>query len=154
MSEGFDDVRYIASTTATQSDQIARGELDFTMHFAGPTIVALDAAKPLTVLAGIHAGYFELFAREGIHSIADLRGKSAGIRAPGSSQHVFLSVMAAYVGLDLAKDIRWIASPSVNPRELFAQGKIDSFLGFPPDPQDLRAQKIGHVIINSSVDQP
>jgi NitT/TauT family transport system substrate-binding protein len=153
-SEGFEDVRYVVSTTANQSDQVARGELDFSMHFAGPTIVALDAAKPLTVLAGIHAGCFELFAHEGIRSIADLKGKSVGVQGLGSSQHVFLSVMAAYVGLDPAKDIRWISNPSVNPRELFAQGRIDAFLGFPPDPQDLRARRIGHVIVNSAVDRP
>src|SRR5262249_57322926 len=38
--------------------------------------------------------------------------------------------------------------------ELFASGKIDAFLGFPPEPQDLRARKIGHVIVNSAVDRP
>ena len=27
--------------------------------------------------------------------------------------------------------------------ELFAEGKIDAFLGFPPEPQELRARKIG-----------
>ena len=32
--------------------------------------------------------------------------------------------------------------------ELFAEGKIDAFLGFPPEPQELRARKIGHVILN------
>ena len=34
--------------------------------------------------------------------------------------------------------------------ELFADGKIDAFLGFPPEPQELRARKIGHVILNSA----
>ena len=38
--------------------------------------------------------------------------------------------------------------------ELFAEGKIDAFLGFPPEPQELRARKIGHVILNSAVDRP
>src|SRR5262249_2784807 len=36
----------------------------------------------------------------------------------------------------------------------FAEGKIDAFLGFPPEPQELRARQIGHVIVNSSVDRP
>src|SRR5262249_13759997 len=30
------------------------------------------------------------------------------------------------------------------------EGKIDAFLGFPPDPQELRARNIGRVIVNSS----
>ena len=38
--------------------------------------------------------------------------------------------------------------------ELFDDGKIDAFLGFPPEPQELRARKIGHVIVDSSVDRP
>ncbi len=27
-------------------------------------------------------------------------------------------------------------------------------MGFPPDPQELRAKKIGHVVVNSNVDRP
>ena len=38
--------------------------------------------------------------------------------------------------------------------ELFAEGKIDAFLGFPPEPQELRARKIGRVILNTATDQP
>src|SRR5256885_4105690 len=38
--------------------------------------------------------------------------------------------------------------------ELFAEGKIDAFLGFPPEPQELRARNIGRVIVNSAVDRP
>jgi NitT/TauT family transport system substrate-binding protein len=64
--------------------------------------------------------------------------------------------MAAHVGLDPIKDIHWVIStdPSVKPMELFAAGKIDAFLGFPPEPQELRARNIGRVIVNSSVDHP
>ena len=38
--------------------------------------------------------------------------------------------------------------------QLFVDGKIDAFLGFPPEPQELRARKIGHVIVNSAMDRP
>ena len=37
---------------------------------------------------------------------------------------------------------------------LLAEGKIDAFMGFPPDPQEIRARKIGHVVVNSNVDRP
>jgi NitT/TauT family transport system substrate-binding protein len=33
-------------------------------------------------------------------------------------------------------------SPKVKPIELFADGKIDAFLGAPPEPQVLRARNI------------
>ena len=40
--------------------------------------------------------------------------------------------MAAHVGLDPAKDIHWVTSQSSDkPVELFAEGKIDAFLGSP-----------------------
>jgi NitT/TauT family transport system substrate-binding protein len=65
-----------------------------------------------------------------------------------------MSGMASYVGLDPAKDIRWVTSLSPKPMELFADGKIDAFLGLPPEPQELRARNIGHVIFNSATERP
>jgi NitT/TauT family transport system substrate-binding protein len=38
--------------------------------------------------------------------------------------------------------------------QLLAEGKIDALMGFPPVPQELRAKKIGHVIVNSGIDRP
>jgi NitT/TauT family transport system substrate-binding protein len=35
-----------------------------------------------------------------------------------------------------------------------AEGKIDALMGFPPVPQELRARKIGHVVVSSAVDRP
>jgi NitT/TauT family transport system substrate-binding protein len=95
-----------------------------------------------------------LFANERVRSILDLKGKSVGVQGLGSTPHVFLAVMASYVGLDPVADINWVTSPSVRPKELFVEGKIDAFLGFPPEPQELRARKIGHVVLNSAVDRP
>jgi hypothetical protein len=43
----------------------------------------------------------------------------------------------AYVGLDPLKDINWVVTSSIKPMELYAAGKIDAFLGFPPEPQHL-----------------
>ena len=54
--------------------------------------------------------------------------------------------MAAQVGLDPEKDLQWVIDPKVKPLDLFAEGKIDAFLGFPPEPQELRARDAGHVI--------
>jgi len=136
------------------SESMASGEVDFSLNFAASLILPMDAGESITVLAGVHPGCFELFGREGIDSITDLKGKNVGVQALGSSQHLFLASMATYVGLDPAKDINWVASPSVKPKELFADGKIDAFLGFPPEPQELRARKIGHVIVNSALDPP
>jgi NitT/TauT family transport system substrate-binding protein len=62
--------------------------------------------------------------------------------------------MASYVGLDPVKDIRWVKDPSVGAKDLFIAGKIDAFLAIQPEPQELRARNIGHVLVNSAVDRP
>jgi NitT/TauT family transport system substrate-binding protein len=154
-AEGFTDVRYaISDAGLNQSKAIAWGDVDFSLHFSSPLLIALDAGLRIAIIAGVHVGCFELFATDRIRTIADLKGKAVGVQSLGAGTHVFLSTMAAHVGLDPAKDINWVTSPTVAPKELFADGKIDAFLGFPPEPQELRARKIGHVVVNSSVDRP
>jgi NitT/TauT family transport system substrate-binding protein len=124
------------------------------LNYAGPNIIAVDAGQPITTLAGVHVGCFELFGHEGIRNIADLKGKSVGVQARRSSQHVYLAMMLAYIGLDPNKDVVWVTSTSPKPSDLFADGKVDAFLGFAPEPQDLRARHIGRVVVNSAVDRP
>jgi NitT/TauT family transport system substrate-binding protein len=154
-AEGFTDVRYVMSDGGVkQSKGIANDEIDFTLHFSAPLLIPIDADEKITIIAGVHAGCFEVFGNEHIRSIADLKGKSVGVQDIGASTHVFLSTMAAYVGLNPAKDINWVTSPSITPMELFADGKIDAFLGFPPEPQALRARKVGRVVVDSSLDRP
>jgi NitT/TauT family transport system substrate-binding protein len=153
--EGFTDVKYVSSDAGVgQSRSIARGEVDFSMNFAAPLVIPIDAGEPITIIAGVHSGCFELFGNEHVRGIADLKGKAVGVQGLGGSPHVFLAAMAAHVGLDPLRDINWITDQSATPKELFAQGKIDAFLGFPPEPQEMRARKIGRVIVNSAIDRP
>ena len=153
--EGFTDVRYILFEAGLgQSKAIARGDVDFSLNFAAPLVIPIDAGEPISVIAGVHTGCFELFGHDRIRSIADLKGRTVGVQGLGGSPHVFLAAMAAHVGLDPMKDINWVTSPTIAPKELFAERKIDAFLGFPPEPQELRARKIGHVIVNSAIDRP
>jgi NitT/TauT family transport system substrate-binding protein len=154
-AEGFSDVRYVPSDAGIrQSKALASGEIDLTLHFSPPLLIPIDVGDKITIIAGVHVGCFELLATERIRSIADLKGKTVGVQDLGTSPHVFVSTMAAHVGLNPAKDINWVTSPSISPMELFADGKIDAWLGFPPETQELRARKIGHVVVNSSVDRP
>jgi NitT/TauT family transport system substrate-binding protein len=154
-AEGFTDIRHLSTEAGVPAAlSLARGEVDFTANFAPALMITIDAGEPITMLGGEHIGCFELFAREGIRSIPDLKGKTVGVQGLGSSQHVFVSSMAAHVGLNPARDIRWITSSVPKPMELFAEGKIDAFLGFPPEPQELRARNIGRVIFNSAIDRP
>jgi NitT/TauT family transport system substrate-binding protein len=155
-AEGFTDIRYVELSEATvfPIEAVARGEIDFNLNYSINYVAAIDAGKSVTLLAGIHVGCYELFGAEGIRTIADLKGKSVGVGAVGSIGSLLVTMMAAHVGLDPVKDIDWVTDPKVKPVELFIQGKVDAFLGFPPEPQDLRARRIGNVILNSAVDRP
>ena len=146
-AEGFTDVRY-------ERGALARGDIDFAMIFAPFVAMESDAGRQVTVLGGVHVGCFELFANEGVRTIADLKGKSVGVPGLRSPQHVFLTVIASYVGLDPASDIHWVTSRWPKPTALFVEGKIAAYLGFPPEPQELRARHVGQVILSSAEDRP
>ena len=153
--EGFTDIQYVETATgASAVAALASGEAHINLTFAGPLIIRLDAGDPIVIVAGIHVGCFELFGTDRVHTIRDLKGKTVAVEALQSSQHVFLSSMAAYVGLDPRKDISWVTHPTAESMRLLAEGKVDAFLGFPPAPQELRAKQIGHVVVNSAVDRP
>ena len=153
--EGFTDVRYIKQDGQRAiADALASGEANINMHFSGPLILRLDAGAPITILAGVHPGCYELFATERVRTLSDLKGKTVGIRGLEGPEHVFLSSMLAYVGLDPRKDVTWVTHSTEQSIALLAEGKIDAFMGFPPDPQEIRARKIGHVVVDSNLDRP
>ena len=154
-AEGFTDVRFVdAASSAEINEAVASGKVDFNMHFAPQWVSVIDGGGAVTVLTGVHVGCFELFGKEGIRNITDLKGKTVGITALGSSDHLFVSVIGAHIGLNPANDIHWVTSQSPTPAELFADDKIDACLGLPPVAQDLRARHVGHVVVNSAVDSP
>jgi NitT/TauT family transport system substrate-binding protein len=151
-AEGFTDIRYVElSDNAAIGKAIGRGEADFSTAFAIDPIQAIDAGAPIVVLAGVHVGCYEPLGKPDIRRITDLKGKKVAADSP-----LLLTLMAAQVGLDPANDIHWVTGtgPSFNPLELFAEGKIDAFLGFPPNPQELRARHIGQVIVSTALDRP
>jgi NitT/TauT family transport system substrate-binding protein len=154
--EGFSEVDYVqVPTNVDPARVVAAGQADISLD-AGPTLVhLLDAANSALVLAGIHGGCYELFANERVPTIRDLKGKRVGINAFDSADHVFISSIVAYVGMDPRRDIIWIVSEdSSGAVPLFVQGKVDAVLAFPPEPQELRAKKIGRVIVDTSQDRP
>jgi NitT/TauT family transport system substrate-binding protein len=164
--EGFTDIRYVEVTEAdirreetanTQAgaEMSARGGADFTIINTAQLAFTMDAGVPITVLGGVHAGCIELFANKNIRSIADLKHRTVGLRFAGADKW-YVASMASYVGLDPAKDIGWIAiaDRSVPIAKLLREGKIDAFLATPPESQELRAQNVGHVIVNWAVDRP
>jgi NitT/TauT family transport system substrate-binding protein len=154
-AEGFTEVQYIKARSVPEHlKSIVSGETDLGQATVLPIVMRLDAADPIVVLSGVHPGCYELFGTDRVRSIHDLKGKTVAVGALGAGDHVYVAIMASYVGLDPRKDINWVAYTRAESMQLLAQGKIDAFMAFPPDPQELRAKKIGHVVVNTAVDRP
>jgi NitT/TauT family transport system substrate-binding protein len=153
--EGFTEVHYVEAGAGAGLDKaLASGEAHLSLNFVARVIQRLDAGDPIVILGGVHVGCFELFGTDRVRTIRDLKGKTVAVQELGSSQHVFLASMVVYVGLDPGKDIHWVTHPPDEAIQLFAEGKVDAYVAFPPEPQELREKKIGHVVVNSSVDRP
>jgi NitT/TauT family transport system substrate-binding protein len=161
--EGFTDIRYVdvteahvrradAANSGNIPDMIAHGEIDFGREFAPGLVLGMNAGAPVTVLSGLHLGCYEIFGKKEIRTLGDLRGKTVGVSA--GADKPLLTIMTALVGLDPANDLRWVTDPSLQPLELFVEGKVDAFLAVPPDLQEVRSRNIGHVIVSSITDRP
>lgn len=151
--EGFAEIEYVKLVEAIPSTLAKSADLGM---FGGPSILpAIDAGYPIAAIAGVHEGCWELFAHEPVHSIQDLKGRSVAIGFMGGVEHVWLSSILAYVGIDPRTEIDWVTTPKWGESQrLFLEGKVAAFLGFPPQPQELRAKKVGRVILNTTLDRP
>jgi NitT/TauT family transport system substrate-binding protein len=152
-AEGFTEVDYVTyEESGGFYEALTSGRADIGNDFAPMLIMHVDAGDPVTILGGVHVGCFELFGTERVRAIRDLKGKKVAVRGLGSPPHVFLASMVAYVGLDPGQDINWVVHPPAEAMGLLAEGKIDALIAFPP--QELRAKRIGRVVVSSALDRP
>ena len=140
--EGFTNVQEVkpskGSNTVARIQALAAGEGDIASTYIGPGLVRIDAGDPIVILSGLRVGCLELFVTEKIRSIHDLKGKTIAVTEIGGGAQFFLAATLSYVGL-----VR-----------MLADGKIDAYMALPPDPQELKAKKIGRVLLNSATDRP
>jgi NitT/TauT family transport system substrate-binding protein len=152
--EGFSDVQYVADTPLAVFLRLASGEIDLAILTALAGVMRIDAGDAIVFLAGVHVGCFELIGNDRVRAIRDLKGKVVVVPALGTSPHALVATMATYVGLDPRKDITWAVHRGREAMQRFIDGKADAFMGYPPEPQELRARKIGHVVVNTTTDRP
>jgi NitT/TauT family transport system substrate-binding protein len=154
-AEGFTDVQYVNFPRDIQlwpPEDLLAGQVDITLSFAPTDIRFLDAGAPIAILAAAHNGCVELVASNRIRSTRDLKGKNVG--AEVTDAKIFISMFAAYVGVDPEKDINWVSYPFAEWLPLFTQGKIEAFMTGPPRSLELRQKGIGHVLVNTTTDKP
>src|SRR6185312_1766485 len=150
----FTSIEYVKADETAPGPYVGPGKADVDLDAVTPIITYIDAGKPIVVLAGVHLGCYELFGAQRVRTIRDLKGKTVPVDGLAGTQHSLLSSIVAYVGLDPRKDINWVVRSPSEGMKLFAEGKADAYLGFPPEPQELRARKIGRVIVNTATDKP
>jgi NitT/TauT family transport system substrate-binding protein len=154
-TEGFSEVQFLSQTDAKVYEAVATGALHFDQQSVGGTLLLqLDAGLPVVGLSGVHVGCFELFATDQVRTVRDLRGKTVSLGELHSGRHAFLVTVLRHVGLDPHKDVHVVVQPPTQAMQLLADRQIDAFVGFPPEPQELRAKQIGHVLVNSVLDRP
>ncbi len=154
-SEGFSRVQYLKKEIGLDMFQpLASGEAHLSMGIAGPLMIEMDKGGSVVVLAGVHVGCYELFGTGRVRGIRDLKGKTVGVQGLGGGAHVTLATMLAYVGVDPRKEVRWVVYPPAESMRLLAEGEIDAYMAFPPEPQEMRAKKIGRVVVNTTSDKP
>jgi NitT/TauT family transport system substrate-binding protein len=153
--DGFTDVQYLPLGTRNGPYALADGRGDIAMWDTPGLIPHLDAGKPIVLLAGVHAGCYELFGNEQVRAIRDLKGKTVAIQYVGGGDQVLISSMLAYVGINPQHEVTWIAGESTrDAMSLFVEGKADAFLGFAQQPEELRLKQVGHVIVDTAQDKP
>jgi NitT/TauT family transport system substrate-binding protein len=153
-SEGFTDLQYLKGRGRSVARAVASGEVQITQIFVGPLLLRIDAGDPVVLLGGGHVGCLELFGNDRVRTVRDLKGKTVVVSALESPPHVFLTIVMAHVGLDHRKDITLVTRPPAEAVRLFEEGKVDAFIANPPASQELRAKKVGHVVIDSTTDRP
>ena len=153
-AEGFSEITYEYRDGSNGASLIDDGAADFSASDISTALVALEKNQNLVVLGGMHAGCYELFTSGDIKSIRDLKERKIAIPGLHSGRHLTLTAMLAHVGVDANKDINWITNPAAESIRLLADGKVDAYLGFPPEPQELRAKKIGRLILSMTTDRP
>jgi NitT/TauT family transport system substrate-binding protein len=133
---------------------VASGEVQITQVFVGPLLMRIDAGDPVVLLGGGHIGCLELFGTDRVRTVRDLKGKTVVLNALESPPHVFLAIVMAHIGLDPRKDITLVTRPPAEAVRLFEERKVDAFIASPPAAQELRAKKVGHVVVDSTTDRP
>jgi NitT/TauT family transport system substrate-binding protein len=155
LEEGFTNARIMPpAITAFQ-----RGEVDISAGYSQWVVANVDAGNQMVALAGMHTGCIELWAKPGIASIRDIKGKTIAVGATDVTDVIygFWSAMLASVGINARTDVNFVsAGTATSTLELFLQGKSDALLAAAFQVPILRAdpRNSGRLLMSNLEDKP
>jgi NitT/TauT family transport system substrate-binding protein len=157
-AEGFSDVTYVKKTTTyiDNYEALASGNAHLGFGYASALIARIDGGDPVVFVAGGHVGCQQIVGNERVRAIRDLRGKRIAIAGPGAPDHIQVSSILAYLGIDPRTDIEWVAhgGRDAESMRLFVEGAVDACQLGPPLTQERRAKGIGRVLLDTTLDRP
>lgn len=153
--EGFRTVEYVPYGARYIPEALSAGKADMSMWNVHELLRYVDEGRPLVMLAGMHAGCWQVISNPRVDAIQDLKGKVVAVTYPSSGDQLLLSSMLAYVGID-PREVSWLPGTTsmLDAMEVFARGKADAFVGFAQQPLELRARRIGKTLVNTTTDRP
>ena len=158
--EGFTDVSFIA-TPFTSRDWITKNLGDIACAHPEFAVGTIDAGLPLVLLAGLHSGCLEVWVREGITSVRDLRGTRISVRTKDLSDQffAFFATLLGWVGIDPLKDVQFVEAGAGNVPGMiaaFVEGRADVLLAGAQGGPMLRrlATSPGHVMLETLTEKP
>ena len=152
--EGFTDVQYPPGAAKDLPARYASGEIDIGLGYAAFFLPMIERGVPVVLLGGVHVGCWEIIANRGIKSLRDFKGKTVSISGLNFTDGIFMAMTLKNVGLDLSKDVKVVNYPPTEHARLLSSGEVDAVVAFPPGSTDLKAKRIGHVVLNSMTDAP
>jgi NitT/TauT family transport system substrate-binding protein len=154
--EGFTEIEYVPLPYGYSYTKIvAEGGADLALFGPPAAVAAIDSGMPIVMMAGIHGGCWELFGNDRVRAVRDLKGRTIAVINMSTVDQLFVASILSYVGVDPSRDVNWLPAQKLSEAmRLFVENKVDAFLAFPPQPQELRARKVGNVLINTTLDRP
>jgi NitT/TauT family transport system substrate-binding protein len=160
LQEGFTDVQFV-NTPFTSRGWITNNKADFACAHSEFAVGAIDAGLPLRVLTGLHSGCLELWVRDGITRVSDLRGKTISVRVKDISDlfYAWFATYLGWVGMRLT-DVEFITAKGPDDYfgmvDAFKEGRADAVLaGAAEGPRLKRLLRApGHVLLETMTEKP
>src|SRR6476620_894877 len=137
---------FIRIRPAISSAALVSGEIDYDMVLGNGIGAAIRGLPVKVVACFLPATPIALIARPEFKSVQDLKGKNIGLNTFGGTLESISRLIAKHFGLDPDKDLKFLATGTVESRfAAMQQGLTAATLGSPPI--DFLGQKLGFVVL-------